>query len=62
MKTELSDSQARGVRRLLMHRLNSYFGDDTVQYQRIQGLSNYELEKEVKELFKINTTVSYFGG
>lgn len=45
-----------------MHRLNSYFGDDTVQYQRIQGLSNYELEKEVKELFKINTTVSYFGG
>ena len=42
--------------------LIAHYGDDTEQFARIRTMDSIDLEREFKEVFKIESKVSYFGG
>lgn len=65
MKLQATEKQLRGIRNMMLDRLDRYYGGgglmiDTSNYERIRMLSNQELEKEFKEVYKIKTPNHYF--
>lgn len=65
MKLEATEKQLRGIRNMILDRLDRHYGGggvmiDTSNYERIRLLSNQELEKEFKEIYKIQSINHYF--
>ena len=57
---EITTKQKENIKRKLIDRLNTYYGDDTAQYERLRISIPREVENEYIKVFNIKSDIRYF--
>lgn len=64
MTFKTTEAEKNKVKNLMLDRLDKFYGEgglpDTANYERIRTIALSELEKEFKQVYKINNNNWYF--